>query len=39
MSDANRATVAVIKGNEYIMPRAVKPTTSGRPKPAPIANK
>jgi len=38
MSDLDRTTV-IIKGNEYIMPRAAKPTSAGRPKPAPTASK
>ncbi|MDB5185960.1 MAG: hypothetical protein JWL85_483 [Candidatus Saccharibacteria bacterium] len=29
---------AVIKGNEFIMPRAEKPLISARPKPAPSSN-
>jgi hypothetical protein len=39
MSNTNKTTTAVIRGNEYIMPQAVKPNIASRPKPAPVSSK
>ncbi len=37
MSISNDKKTVVIKGNEYIMPQAAKPTITARPRPAPMA--